>query len=361
MSHNFSKEYESAHDAIHTGAFSKDKEIDALVKKLKKLLAADGFDDTGSDALDALRKHIMSFSPSRVLKGTSSNEASKILEMAVAYGGTANAYQGSDGLSLRASAMKLLRHTYFLSKTGAKSLWVISVPKGYMDWPSLELKPLSSNEAVLKDRLAKVREYFSNTNKKHMHEGTLFALNWVQKTLIVLANVGKDKGKSMELVKRWFETKDTSASDLTAIVSNLTSGFKKLQAVLNGNRLIFTDNPSDRGTNEEKNTEAFVWNGAWKDSLKVVYIEQGFFARGANVLSGKDNWARIIVHELTHSELGTEDYPPDNSYGWQGINPADAKFNGNKAITNAENWAYFAADCAAAMSNGERNTALRLP
>ena len=78
------------------------------------------------------------------------------------------------------------------------------------------------------------------------------------------------------------------------------------------------------------------------------------------MLSGKDNWARIIVHELSHSELGTEDYPKDNSYGWQGINPADAKFNGNKAITNAENWAYFAADCAAALSTSERNTALKM-
>ncbi|EIC30771.1 MULTISPECIES: M35 family metallo-endopeptidase [Methylomicrobium] len=360
MSHSFSKEYEAARDSICNGAFPADKSVDDLIKKLKKLLASDGFDDASSDALELLRKEIMTFSLSRVVLGTSSGEAAKILGMAGAYD-TAKKFSGNAVLVQRASALKLLRHSYFISKTGAKSLWVISVPKGYTDWPSLELKPLASDETRLKDNLGKVREYFSSSQKKHMHEGAQFALAWVQKTLIVLANAGKDKGESMTLVKRWFKTKGTSDTDLTSIVSELTAGFKKVQGVLNGNRLIFTDNPPDRGTADETNTEAFVWSGGWKDSLKVVYIEKGFFARGANVLSGRNNWARIIIHELTHSELDTKDYPRDNSYGWQGINPMDPKFNGNKAITNAENWAYFAADCANALSDSERKTALKTP
>lgn len=359
MSHNFSKEYEITRDAIVNGAFPKDKDTDDLIKKLQKLLGADGFDDASSQALEALRKQVMTFSLSRIFFGTSSDEASRILEIAGGYSGTAKTCTVNDALLKRTSALKLLRHSYFIAKTGAKSLWVISVPKGYTDWPSLQLKAIGTNEAKLKDQLGKVREYFSSSNKKDMYEGAQFALSWVQKTLMVLANVGKDKGESMALVKLWFETKDTSATDLTKIVSDLTDGFKKVQAVLNGNHLIFTDNPPDRGTDDESNTEAFVFNGAWKDSLKVVYIERGFFARGANVLSGRDNWARIIIHELTHSEIGTDDYPRDNSYGWQGINPTDTKFNGNKAITNAENWAYFAADCAAALSTGERAKALR--
>lgn len=358
MSHNFSKEYEIVRDAVVNGVFPSDKETDAIIKKLRTLLGAEGFDDSNSESLDALRKLIMSFSLSRIFFGTSSDEASRLLEMSGAYSGTSKTATINDALIKRCSALKLLRHSYFVSKTGAKSLWVISVPKGYTDWPSLELKA-GAGEAKVKDGLGKVREYFSGTQKKHMHEGAQFALSWVQKTLVVLANFDKDKGESKALVKRWFETKDTSATDLTKIVSDLSAGFKKVQAVLNGNRLIFTDYPPDRGTEDEKSTEAFVWNGSWKDSLKVVYIEKGFFARGGNVLSGRDNWARIIIHELTHSELGTEDYPKDNSYGWQGINPTDAKFNGNKAITNAENWAYFAADCAAALSNSERATALK--
>ena len=361
MSHNFSKEYEITRDTIKNATFSNDKETDAIIKKLQLLLDEDGFDDSNSEALEAFRKLVMSFSLSRIFLGTSSDEASRLLSMSGAYGASSKTVTVNDALIKCCSALKLLRHCYFISKTGAKSLWVISVPKGYTDWPSFELKAQGTSETKLKDSLGKVREYFSSSHKKHMYEGAQFALSWLQKTLVVLGNFDKDKGASRELVERWFKTQDTSATDLTNIVTELTAGFKKVQAVLNGNRLIFTDNPPDRGTDDEKNTEAFVWNGSWKDSLKVVYIERGFFARGANVLSGRDNWARIIIHELTHSELGTKDYPKDNSYGWQGINPADSKFNGNKAITNAENWAYFAADCAAALSKSERTTALRVP
>ncbi len=360
MSHNFSKEYELARDAIGSNDLPTAGDLGQVVTKLRDLMAADGFVDTSADGLTRLRKHVKNFSLTKMFTGKNAGEADNILLAAGAFGADDKKFTGGEAIALKASALKLLRHTYFVAKTGAKSLWVISVPKSYKDWPSPELKPLASVELSLKARLSEVREYFSSSNKKHMHEGAIFALAWVQKALIVLGTAGTDKGESMALVKRWFETSDTTEADLAKVVTDLTDGFKKIQAALNGNRLILTDYPPDRGTSDEKNTEAFVWNGAWKDSLKVVYIEQGFFARGANVLSGRDNWARIIVHELSHSEVGTDDYPRDNSYAWQGINPAHAKFNGNKAITNAENWAYFAADCAAALSEGERSTALQM-
>lgn len=359
MSHNFSTEYDLTREVIRKGSFPKDTAVEELLKHLKQLLGSDGFDDAKSGALDELRKHLADFNFASLFTGKNTDEAGNLLATAGAY--KDKTFKGGEATAQRVAALKLLRHTHFVSKTGAKSLWVISVPKTYTDWPSFEFKPHAGSEAKLKDKASRVREYFTASQRKDMHKGAQLALAWVQKTLVVLANYGKDKGASAALVERWFKTGDTTAANLTTIVSSLTAGFKKIQAVLNGNRLIFTDNPPDRGSEDEKYTEAFVWNGAWKDRLKVVYIEKGFFARGGNVLSGKENWARIIIHELTHSELGTDDYPPDNSYGWQGINPADPKFNGNKAIINAENWAYFAADCAAALSTGERSTALKLP
>ncbi|WP_295447593.1 hypothetical protein [uncultured Thiodictyon sp.] len=60
----------------------------------------------------------------------------------------------------------------------------------------------------------------------------------------------------------------------------------KIQAALGSNQLIFSAYPPERGSTDETNTEAFVFNGAWKDRLTVVYSEKGFFAGGANVLSG---------------------------------------------------------------------------
>jgi hypothetical protein len=358
MAHNLSTEYDAIKAALDAGGFASDKETAALVPLLKKVVGNDGFDPTQSDALEKLR--------TRLLLGTgtpssdkSVSEGKRTLDMASAYAG--NTFSGNAQAIQRAAALKGLRHTHLLAKAGARSVWVVNIPRAYRDWPSLELAGLSATEKTLVSRINRTRAYFSDRHMRHMHTGARDALRWVQKTLIVLGNYGKDKGKSANLVKRWFETGSTSASDLDAIVVKLVDGFKKIQAALNSNQLIFSDYPPDRGTADEKNTEAFVFNGAWADRLKVVYIEKGFFARGANVLSGRDNWARIIVHELSHSLLGTEDYPPDNSYGWQGINPKDGKFNGNGAIRNAENWAYFAGDCAHALSKSEAATALKLP
>ncbi len=357
MAHNLSGEYDAIKTALDAGGFDSDKDATALLTLVKKAVGNDGFDPAHSDALEKLRAHLLRGSGVLGALGAGVNEGKRTLQMSQAI--KSDKYDGTDAAVKRAAALKALRHTYMLTSAGAKSVWVVSIPKSYRDWPSLELPPLATHEKSLTDRINKSREYFSSSHKKNIFSGTCDAMKWVQKTLIVLSNYGKDKGESATLIKRWFETKDTSESDMTAIVAKLTEGFKKIQATLNSNQLIFSDYPPDRGTNEE-NSEAFVFNGAWKDRLKVVYIEKGFFQRGGNVLSGRDNWARVIVHELSHSQVDTEDYPPDNSYGWQGINPKDPKFNGNGAIRNAENWAFLAADCGGGLNQSERTTALKL-
>ena len=356
MAHNLSGEYDATKTALDTGGFDDDKDAKALISLVKKAVGVDGFDPTQSETLEKLRSRLLKGSGVLGAFGVGANEGKRTLQMAKAI--DAEKYSGTDAAIKRAAALKMLRHTYMLSTAGAKSIWVVNIPKSYRDWPSLELPPLAAHERNLTDRINKSGEYFSSVHKKNMVSGTCDAMKWVQRTLTVLSNYGKDKGASAIFVKRWFETIDTSASDLTAIVDKLTTGFKKIQATLNSNQLIFSDYPPDRGTSDE-NSEAFVFNGAWKDRLKIVYIEKGFFQRGGNVLSGRDNWARIIVHELSHSQVDTEDYPPDNSYGWQGINPKAAKYNGNTAIRNAENWAFFAADCGGGLNLSERSTALK--
>ena len=75
------------------------------------------------------------------------------------------------------------------------------------------------------------------------------------------------------------------------------------------------------------------------------------------MLSGRLNWARIVVHELSHREVATVDVP--GRYGWQGIKPDAGAFPAAKAITNAENWAFFAADCAGVLPEHSRNEALQ--
>jgi Lysine-specific metallo-endopeptidase len=351
MPHNFSTEFASVKSTMDLAGFDTETEAAALVKGLKKALGPSGFEPSHSESLDKLRTHVGKM-------GFGQNEGKRTLALAKVASG--DKFATDAPARQRVAALKTLRHSYLVTKAGAVSVWIVNTPKAYRDWPGAEIDGAATTERALLEKLNKTSEYFGYFQRRDIFSGSRAALHWVQKTLIVLANYGKDKGESAKLVKRWFETKDTSASDLTDIVAKLTSGFKLIQAALNSNQLIFTDYPPDRGTADERDTEAFVFNGGWKDGLRVVYIEKGFFARGANVLSGRDNWARIIVHELSHSQVGTEDYPADNSYAWQGINPKDAKFVGNGAIRNAENWAYLAADCADAMSKSELARAQKL-
>ena len=358
MTHNFSEEYSRARNTLLNGKFS--SEVSTLLAKLKSLMADDGFDDSQAGALAELKKAINlgQFSFKSMLSGSNLKPAQRILAMAngyVAKQGAQSFNGGTDTVAASAS-LKLLLHTDFLAKKGASGFWVVNTPAKYEDWPSLELAPLASDERALLSRLAHKQGYFSASQKKNMADGAQLARAQVQKALMVLAS--KDKGQ--ELVKRWFETEDTSATDLAKITSDLAAGLKKVQNTLLSNRLVFTDCPYFRGKEMEE-SEAFVFSGGWKDRQKVVYIEKGFFAKGGNVLSGRANWARVIVHELTHSELNTLDYPENNSYGWQGINPKDSKFKGNKAVLNAENWAYFVVDAADGLSPRERAEALTLP
>jgi len=107
-----------------------------------------------------------------------------------------------------------------------------------------------------------------------------------------------------------------------------------------------------------------------RDDLMVVHIEKAFFSN-QNTLTGKVNWARILVHELSHRYAKTKDH----SYSWLGLVPrdTDALKKGNDAVVNvapnfptvraltlsecmenADTWAYFMADCAGALSDRNR-------
>ncbi len=355
MAHNFSTEYDAAADTLKKKKF--DPSWDKLIGELKTLMGTGGFEDNSAASLDTLRKEVKP--KGRKSKGKAGEDVGILT-------GTGEYKEEKDGktynktadLVKKAATLKLLRHTYLLQRRGSQKLWIISLPKAYRGWPSLELDGLENNQDTLCTKLSDCDEYFSKKNCKNIADGTQEALKWCMKTQVILANAksDKDKGKGKELVKRWFADDSTTDEQVGDMVTKLTSGFKKITNVLNSNKIVYSDYPPDRGTNDEIGTEAFVFNNGWKDKLDVVYIEQAFFGKN-NVLTGLDNWARIIIHEISHREIPTVDVP--DGYGWQGINPTDGKFAGGKAITNAENWAFFAADCAKALSKSERNKALK--
>ena len=214
-------------------------------------------------------------------------------------------------------------------------------------------------------------EQFSPTQKRHLADATQHAMAWVQKTNIALAialstnqdNIEKREA-AQQIVRRWFADPATTPEEIQSYISRLASGFKAITAMLNRVKFILTDWVPLRGatTDEEREwwrTEAMTFPSPG-EGLDLVYIEKAFFLEGMSVLQGQKNWIRVIVHELTHMACGTEDMDIGQvRYAWYGLGP-HAGFRGRDAIKNADSWAFFCADCAQALSIGEKNTALKI-
>jgi hypothetical protein len=99
--------------------------------------------------------------------------------------------------------------------------------------------------------------------------------------------------------------------------------------------------PKDRANPDKELTEAYVFNV--KESPKTTYIEKAFFENyDIGVLHDqKKNWARVLLHEVTHIDVSTLDH----AYAWRGIG-VGTSLTADQAAVNADSWAFFAADCA---------------
>jgi hypothetical protein len=340
---NFSDAFEAARVALASKGFRADDEM--LVKQLKSAFGTEGLSGTAAPSLDRLR--------TRVGAG-GKDEGVNLFEVA----GQA-AVPGTTALETtvvdKVSALKLLRHLYLGNLRGSQQLWIASIPKPYASWPHQELRTGTPQAAAVQAKANLVDERFTDDDRKNLGSAAQEALKW---SLLAQAKVadfvggvsGADGGT---FVRRWFCDSTSNDDQVKDFAKRLSDGFKKIAAAANSGRLVFTDHPAYRGTAFER-SEAFVTNGAKRDKFGVVYIESAFFG-DRNVLKGLLNWTRIVVHELSHYEVGTADVP--GHYGWQGIKPGTG-FTPAQAITNAENWAFFAADVAGALTEGKRNEVL---
>jgi hypothetical protein len=256
----------------------------------------------------------------------------------------------------KAAVAKFLRHLYFITGHGTQSVWVFSSPNAYSEYPTEEFKNTQGSVQKIKSALDDKNERFSDERKKNLGESTLTALYWAMRAQITLSSASLNPG-SLAKIKRWFADDKLSDEQLKATISTLSNGFKKISSTLNSSLLIYTDMASLRRatSGDDKNyleSEAFVYAGRY-EKLPIVYIENAFFKSRGNVLSGPKNWARIIVHELTHLDCSTT----DEKYAWAGITPGKS-ITTAQAAKNADSWAYFAADCAGALTDGDIKNAL---
>ena len=172
-----------------------------------------------------------------------------------------------------------------------------------------------------------------------------------------------ERDHARALVRCWFAEPDAGEAAVDKLVATLARGFKDIVAALNRGRFVITDWVPLRGARgleaEFLRAEAFAFR-ARGEGMDVVYVEGAFFDDLAgNVLRGQANWTRILVHELSHLVCGTHDVNDGQArYAWSGIGP-HAGYPSTATIRNADNWAFFAADCAGALTVGQRETALR--
>lgn len=343
------------------------KDWQPLVKRLHSLMGELGFGAGDAAALAELRD--------RVTKGSDGKRVTEDRGLLEAVGAWADdgAAAVDDKAKMRAASLKLLRHVYMLSKSGNRIVWVVSLPKDFRDWPSDDLNARGSSRTAARALLMSSDEIFSEEHKKHLGSATFHALAWCQRATALLAtaaNAASGKGSdadkpSLDLVRRWFAQPGLPANDLKTYIATLQQGFKNIIAVLGRGRFVLTDWVPLRGASTADeiaflNSEAFTFpNHA--EGMDVVYIERSFFVdHPGNVLKGQRNWMRILVHELSHLVCGTEDVMMGNArYAWYGIGP-HAGFPGSAAIRNADSWAFFCADAAGALTQGERSMALKI-
>ena len=368
----FSDQYAAAREALAKGKFSDD--WSKLVRELQSLMTVTGFASGKASALDDLRKRVKQGESKGLLKGREKLGEDVGVLGALGINNPSSASAGvkmAETLRHQAAALKFLRHVYLLKKFGSHRVWVHSLPVDFLDWPHYAFGSKSIVGEV-RGLLITNSERFSADDKKHLSSATQHGLRWCHRAMSTISSAktrpraGGKPNKSRDMVKRWFADENTTEDELDGFIGSLELGFKSITATINRGRMVFTDFVPLRSASTQDelallSSEAFVWPLGGREKLDVVYIESEFFG-GNNVLTGLTNWTRIVIHELSHLVVGTEDIPAgaDSRYAWYGIGPNAAGFPGTDAIKNAENWAFFAGDCTGAISDSERTKALTI-
>ncbi len=338
MIQTFTDAYRKTQDVIKKETFATDWDT-FLKTKIKTLMGDDGFSDADSANLTKLHNDIKH--PKGASATSQTVEADAILDAAK--------QDVANKLQDRTALLKFLRHVYFVAKRGGQSIWVCSPPKAFAKWTYDEFDGL--NKIQLKSKLGQTEEIFASDNMAKMSEGTQDALAWCQKVLISLASAKNKVKKDRDFVSKWFADENTDEAKLDGLIEKLTAGFKKIRDVCNSNQLVFSDDTIDRSTqpNLWKTTYALVRD----EKLHVIYVEKVLLGRSGTKLE----WAITIVHELSHREIKTKDH----FYSESGLKPNKDSFPSDKAIENADNWGFYAADINGQLTDGKITAVLKAP
>lgn len=332
MTHKFTQVYNKARDVISSQHYASDwQDFLTITCNIKGLFSSEGFSTSDATALEKIRV--------KILDEAKKGEFTSNKEGCIIYNAAKN--DSSSGLvSDRAAALKMLKHLYHTTTSGAQDVWVYSPPKGYSEWIFDEIK---GGEETLKNTLSKNDEIFSLKEREWMSSSLSISLKVASDAVVKLS---KNDTGIQNMVKRWFLDDSCGSSELEEATQVLLDGFKKIAVACSSNTLVFTDYATWSDMRHKYFGAAF--RGGEGGGFPVIYLEGAFTRLTGN--SGKE-WLCVetIIHEFSHHEAFTKDHRYDSS----GIKPDKGSYPYKKAIENADNWGYFAIDLAGYLSKSD--------
>lgn len=329
----------------------------AIAQSLAKLVRDDGFHYLQGGLPDRIRGKVAGAkSLAKAFRAAAKAEGSLVSKP-------------SDNARSRALLLKTLAHLYFYETGGERKLWILSTPSVL---PAHPIEYAHESDATVDQVLDANVEIYNDEQKRRIEGAVTTSLRWIERAMIVAGDPTRPEHKAM--LKRWFVPATHGDIDgaIAAFAPALRRGLLKIAIGLKVGDLIVLDDPGQRGTGSSwEDSEAYTFR---RNDIRAVWVEPGFWGNG-NTLSGATNWARIIVHELTHNYCQTEDH----SYSWQGLLPRESDVfrrvnNARVAVqpgfravrtltmdqcqTNADTWAFFCADAAGALTDRDRIAAL---
>lgn len=300
---------------------------------LGRVLHDSGFHAGNFAVLDTFRNALID-----AARGT--NEAEVLLDL---FGfSVLNApHQNVDAIKMAAAA-KFLRHTYRVQRTGAQTFWVVSQPVAYTSFTTDEIWGVRGDYIGLRRALNDTNEMFTAQQRVDLFDAMERAKRWTGRALRKLQRAQNGDRTERDRVERWFGAPGIADTILGLVIDELQRGFRQMRDRISENQITFSDHPLDRAADT---TMAFV---VPREPFRAVYIKPHFFTVGQTQFSNHVYRAVTLLHELSHRVLDTEDH----RYDFQQL-AFNGTFNFLQAISNADSWAYYGADCSNHMNAGQ--------
>lgn len=335
----FTSAYDLAAESAKTYKFALDWHQFLTDKvALKALLgSSEGPSAAHGPRIDTLRSKI---ADAVKAAGPKATEGDVLLQMAGAKATGAVSDAQADALA----TLKMLRHLYYQVDTGNQVVWIYAQPFSFHKWVFDELRGCSLDAA--RTKLNHLDEVYPATVRGHMVSGLTTALAWCQKVVSKLG--GTLDADTSAVIKRWFVPGGSGNDAVGNAATTLLDGFKKVSALCNSTKVIFSDEPINRMTGDTSSGQthsrsdwedyAFVDGGKPRERLDVVYIQNATLQKWS---SGSQAWMATlaIIHEVSHRVVNTK----DAQYDFKGLKPGTV-LTLQHALANADSWAYFAAD-----------------